>query len=40
MFRQKYDMGTVYDHGLESKIGYVVNTSPFKLFQILGIQNL
>jgi hypothetical protein len=35
---EKYDMGTVYDHGLESKIGYVVNTSPFKLFQNLRFQ--
>ena len=35
---QKYDMGTVYDHGLEQNIGYVVNTSSFKSFSKLGFQ--
>ena len=34
---QKHDMVSVHDHGLESNIGYVVNTSPFQLFQKLGI---
>jgi hypothetical protein len=32
----KYDIVASYDHGLESKIGYVVNTSPFKSFSNLG----